>query len=87
MSGKTHLFRNSNTIAALTFCRVTAQIQTLPRFIWKNDVLAIFVTGLRTLTTADLMNQCFDKYITINSSTKRNIKVYKFLNHWKDLRV
>lgn len=31
--GGIYLFKNSKTIAALTFCRVTAQIQTLPRLI------------------------------------------------------
>ena len=37
--------RNSKTIAALTFCLVTAANHTFERFMWKNDVLAIFVTG------------------------------------------
>ena len=43
------LSRNSKTIAALTFCFVTAASHRFDRLMWKNEVRAMLVTGDRTL--------------------------------------
>lgn len=44
----TILSRNSKTMAALTFCLVTAASQMLERLMWKKLVRAMLVTGERT---------------------------------------
>ena len=49
---ETILSRNSKTIAALTFCLVTAATQMLERLMWKKLVRAMLVTGERTCCRA-----------------------------------
>jgi len=65
--------RNSNTIAALTFCFVTAASQMLERFIWKKLVLAMFVTGERT---------CWRAWITLTRNASTAFRLKYLNNKW-----
>lgn len=64
----TILCRNSNTMAAFTFCFVTAATQMLERLIWKKLVRAMLVTGERTCCRAWMT-------LTRNASTAFRLKL------------
>lgn len=75
----TILCRNSNTMAALTFCLVTAATQMFDRFIWKKLVRAMLVTGERTCWRACIT-------LTRNASTALRLKdlFVNFINYTSD---
>lgn len=67
-NGSRDFIITSKTMAALTFCRVTAQIHTLPRLTWKNEVRAMLVTGERTCWRAWMT-------LTLKASTAFRLKI------------